>query len=302
MRASSMLTFAIALSTPLAAACVAAPDDTSALTIPLVQNGGDGNVYRLSASFELTAPDGTVTVLDGNVDAPSLTLALAPATYTVHLADGWTLSRSTDGTTFTPVTALLGSQNPQAVHIFPDSAASASFRFFVRDPQGSLSIGFGVVGSPQQIFGTLSFASAGGVLADYAGKAVDYSTYFDPAAQATEIAADGSKVRHYHAVGVATEFLHDPIGLFAGPLTQAGAGGTLDMTIRVRADGTQELNGASANVVGAAIAFGPATVAVPVDAAGFPVDAPFAVTTPFTVTGSPTSTGAGTATLTHELD
>src|SRR5262249_50764252 len=87
------------------------------LELPLLITASDGTIFRLSnATFELTAPDGTIQTIDGNVDQPSVTATLTPATYSVRLRPGWVLQRSTDGgVTFADVSAILGSQNPQVV-------------------------------------------------------------------------------------------------------------------------------------------------------------------------------------------
>jgi hypothetical protein len=285
-----------------ATGCMTEELASSSIDIPLVLTASDGAQYRLrDASFEIAAGDGTSQVIDGDVDQPSVVVDLNPGSYSVRLLVGWTLERTTDGTTFETVDAILGNQNPQVVRVFPDSAQQVTFRFYVRDGQGTLTVAFGVVPDPQQLFGTLSFTQATGLLANYAGKSVDYSIYFDPTQQQTEVAADGTLRRHYLATGIAVEFFNDPVGLFAGPLGALGPGGSLDMSIRVNADGTQALNGTVLNAVGNPISFGPAPISVGVDASGFPVDAAFNVVAPFTLTGSQ-STASGTTTLHHELD
>jgi len=285
----------------LAAGCVSDGEvEASSVEIPLVQTGSDGAVYRLSASFDIIAADGFVTTIDGNASDPSLSFLIAPGVYGIRLVDGWTLQRSLDGTTFEPVAASLGSQNPQSVHVFADTAQTVSFRFYVRSGDATLTVGFGVVPDPEQLFGTLSFATATGNLVGYVGKSVDYSIYFDPTQQGTETAADSTKLRHYAAREIAADFSADPVGLFTGPLGALADGGSLDMTIRVAADGSQVLGGTVLNSVGVPISFGPTPVSVPLDATGFPIDAEFSVVAPFTLT-SPTSTGAGTVTLHHDL-
>jgi hypothetical protein len=292
---------AIAASALLATACVA-EEPGSSIEIPLVQNASDGALYRLSnASFEVVGPDGTAQVVDGNVDAPSVTLELNPGRYTVRLVPGWTLERSLDGTTFEPLEAILGNQNPQTVRVFPDNAQQVVFRFYVRDAQGMLTIGFGVVPDPQQLLGTLSFTQATGLLANYAGKSVSYSIYFDPTQQSTDVAPDGTKRRHYAATQIAVEFFDDPVGLFTGPLGALGPGGSLDMSVRAASDGSQTVEGTVVNAAGNPLTFGPAAVSVGLDSNGFPNDAAFSVVAPFSLTGSQ-STASGTTTVNHFLD
>jgi hypothetical protein len=295
--------FALVCSLPLVTGCSPPKPNgaTSSVEIPLIQTGSDGAVYRLSAAvFEVTAPDNTVQQLDGNVDQPSLVLQLVPGNYSVHLLPGWTLQRSTDQTTFTPVEAILGSQNPQVIDVFPDNAQQVLFRFFVRDAKGGLTIQFGVVPNPQRLLGTLAFTDASGLLQQYAGKSVDYSIYFDPT-QTTTMVADGTRTRTYHADGIAVEYFNDPIGIFAGPIAQESEGGTLDFAIRVNPDNTQTLSGVAHDVTGAPLSFGPTAISVAVDANGFPVDAHFQVSAPFTLTG-PTSSGSGSVVVRHELN
>jgi len=306
MRHSSVVVSALAAvaALSLTTGCVEEqPVEGSSLEIPLVQTGADGTVFRLSqATFEIIFPDMTTQQVSGDVNQPSITIPLAPGHYGVRLVDGWTLERSTDGgMSFASVQAVMGNQNPQPVAIFPDTDQQVVFRFYVRDAGGSLSVTLGVVADPQQLLGTLSFAQATGALANYVGKTVDYSLYFDGSAQRTAI-ENGVPVRHYLATGVGAEFLNDPIGLFnPGPIGRAAVGGTLDMVVRANPDGTQEVIGTFYNVVGNPLSFGPAPVSVGLDAMGFPLDAAFAATAPFSLTG-PTSTAAGTTTIRHALN
>jgi len=298
---ASVLVLASSLS--LAAGCVSDDtDETASLQIPLVQPAADGGVFRLrDATFEVGAPDGTIQSFDGDVEAGSILVPLAPARYSVRLLAGWTLEHSTDGTTFTPVQAIIGNQNPQFIQIFPDTPSTVSFRFYVRDTQGQLTITFGVVAEPQQLFGIMSFEQATGVLAQYTGLSVGYANYFDPVAQTREVAADGSKQRRYFPAGIAAEFFNDPIGLFAGPIGAQGAGGSIVMVVRVKADGTQELTGTVTTFTGTPISFGPASVSVGLDTEGFPLDQDFATVAAFTLTG-PASSASGTATVHHSVN
>jgi hypothetical protein len=298
----TVLLFALASSIAAAGCAVDGADDGASLEIPLVQSGADGAVYRLrDASFEVTAPGGAVEVIDGDVDVASVSLPVTPGTYSIRLVAGWVLERSVDGTSFESLDAVLGAQNPQVVHVFPDVVQPVVFRFYVRDDLGALEIAFGVVPAPQKLFGTLSFVEATGVLGSYAGRSVDYVNYFDGAQQRLETEADGTRVRHYLATGIGTEFFNDPIGIFAGVVAPQAAGGTLDMKIRALPDGSQELVGAVITFTGNPTSFGPTPVVVGLDAAGFPLDAAFDVVGPFTLVG-PQSTAAGRTTLRHTVD
>jgi hypothetical protein len=85
-----------------------------------------------------------------------------------------------------------------------------------------------------------------------------------------------------------------------GPLGALAAGGTLEMTVKAKTDGTEELNGTVTNVVGIPLNFGPGPLSIALDTNGFPVDVAWATTAPFTLTG-PTATGGGTTTTHHVL-
>jgi hypothetical protein len=286
------------VSTLAIAASACAVDDaepTASIAIPLVQAVGD-DIYRLAnATFEVTGPDAAVQTIDGNVDAASVTIPVAPGGYTVRLLPGWTLEQLADDGTATTLEALLGNQNPQAVHVFPDTALEVAFRFFVRTSTGSLTISLGVVPAPHQFFGTLSFTQATGVLSPYAGVNLDYVVYFDGAQQ-----SGASGVRTYAATGIAVEFLRDPIGIFAGSIAGQAAGGRLDMTVTAQ-DGGAVLAGAVTTFTGIPLRFGPAPVAAPLDSDGTPFDVAFSTSGPFTLL-TPTSTASGTTSLIHTLD
>lgn len=287
------------VSTLAIAASACAVDDaepTASIAIPLVQSVGD-DIYRLrDASFEITGPDTTVQTLDGDVDAASVTLPVAPGPYTIRLLPGWTLEQLADDGSATPLEALLGNQNPQAVHVFPDTALEVAFRFYVRTSTGSLTVSLGVVPAPHQFFGTLTFTEATGVLGVYAGRSLDYVVYFDGGQQ-----RGAGGVRTYAATDIAVEFLRDPVGIFAGSIAGQAAGGRLDMTVSAQPDGGSVLQGAVTTFTGIPLRFGPAPVAAPLDADGTPFDVAFATSGPFTLL-TPTSTASGTTTLLHTLD
>jgi hypothetical protein len=294
----------LAMLAVVAAACVAPSDDHPAegrVSIPLTSTGDDGMIYRLAnATFELTGPGGT-QVVNGNADVPSVTVELPPGLTSVLLRPGWMLSRSNDGGgSFTPVSALLGSANPLTLRVLADTSTNLSFEFLVRNPNGMLTVRFGVTATPRQLAGGMTITAGTGDLVAYAGKRLDFSIYFSLGQLSRNVEVDGSKTLVYDAGAVATEFFNDAIGTLTGVVAPAMAGGFLEYQITAKADGTQEFRGtySGGGDPFPTIDFGPQllTFPLPLDANGFPVDQFFIDVIPFhlaysTISGDSTATG-----------
>ncbi|MEO7735035.1 MAG: hypothetical protein ABIY55_29035 [Kofleriaceae bacterium] len=298
---SSSLVLALAVLAPLAAGCAAspasAPDvETGTLELPLQQPGSDGALYHLAGSFEVVSPAGTQT-LDGTGAGASITITLPPGLVTVQLLDGWQLTRSVDGgLTFTPVSALLGSPNPNAARILANQPASIGFQFLVRATTGDLTIGFGVTPAPRELAGGVVVdndpANATGDYLPYAHARLDFAVFYDLAQVDSVVLPDGTKDRTFTAGAVGVEYFNDALGVLSGTVGPAMAGGFLAYHLAALPDGTQTITGEldGANSPFTVLTFGPHVlpVNVPLDADGFPTDAfvldsqlPFSMTTSF---------------------
>ncbi|MEZ4361902.1 MAG: hypothetical protein R3B48_17055 [Kofleriaceae bacterium] len=287
----------------LASACTSATEVEPAgqLAIPLTSTGGDGLLYRLSsATFEISGPSGLV-LLDASADVPSVAAELPPGLTTVLLRPGWSLTRSADGgATFEPVSALLGSANPATLRVLADTASTISFEFFVRNPNGMLTVRFGVDPAPRQLAGSVTITAGTGDLAGYAGKRLDFSIYYGLAQLTRILQPDGTKTLSYETGPVATEFYNDGLGVLENVVGPSMAGGFLQFQISAKPDGTQEFFG---QYFGASEPFpnldlGPQILDLPVslDASGFPNDEFFVNLVSFnlaylTATGGSTATG-----------
>lgn len=247
----------------------------SALTIPLTQQVA-GKIYHLAANFEITGPDGMVQRVDGTGNDPSVTVQVTPGINAIQLLDGWTLSRSTDGgATFTPVSAVLASENPVNLIIDASRVATWEFDFIVRDATTQLSITFGVVDTPRQISMLLFIDGGFGAFAPYTGTQLTLATYFQ-AFPFTSTEDDGTRDLQYFAGISAVEFFGDKLGLIA-PLGEQFAGGFLNFTIRNHPDGTQDFSGRDDAFSGKFphIQLGTGTAFLSTDANGFPLDTSF---------------------------
>jgi len=283
----------------LAAGCAAspAPDvETGTLQLPLQQPGSDGALYHLNGSFEVISPAGTQT-LDGTGAGAALTITLPPGLVTVQLLDGWTLTKSVDGgATFAPVSALLGSPNPNAARVLANQPAELSFQFLVRSTTGDLTIGFGVTPAPRELAGGVVVdndpANATGDYVPYARARLDFAVFYDLAQVDSVVLADGTKDRTFTAGAVAMEFYNDTLGVLSGTVGPAIAGGFLAYHLAALPDGTQTITGEidGADTPFTVLTFGPHVlpVNVPLDADGFPTDVflfdslvPFSMTTSF---------------------
>lgn len=290
------------------AGCAASHDETTdtvgetgTLAIPLIQTGNDGALYRLSAAFTITGPSGTQFV-DGSTNATSISLDVPPGLTTVELLDGWQLVRSTDGgTTFAPVSALLGSLNQQAVRILANHTAPLVFQFLVRNPDGELSIRFGVSDQPRELAGGWVVTSATDSLTAYAPNTRgDFAVYYGTAGTEKRVLPDGSKDFIINSDATATEFFNDAPGILTSTVAPALAGGYLEWHLIARPDGSQELSG---TLYGqrdpyAELSFGPHPFdfPLPLTPDGYVSDAYFAESVPFSllIDGAAPGTLAGT--------
>lgn len=315
----TLLSVALAMSSLAAAGCDSSAqlpsDDDGAvegsIAIPLVSTAPDGVIYRLSgATFEINSAHGQA-VLDGNIEQPSLTVELPPGLISVFMRPTWVLTRSTDGgNTFTQVSALLGSLNPQSYRVLADTASTISFDFLVRNPNGMLTVRFGVDSTPRQLAGGIRIVNnpaPTGRLAPYANHSFDFSTYFSLYAMQRRTEADGAKSLVYQSGATAAEFYNDPQGLFAGEIGASYTGGYIEYQLTAKTDGTQELSGTfyGSSYPFSELAIGPHTMrfAQPLDEQGFPIDAYFHEVVPYSLTlyDDEQSTAYGTLVLRNLL-
>jgi hypothetical protein len=278
MRIGSVVSSAFILAAAVvASACTEPPAAPAAaesgVVFPLLQQS-NGKVYRLSASFQITSPDGTVHVVDGTGDTPDVTEVLPPGVSKIELLDGWTLSRSTDGgATFAPVGAVMATVNPVNLVIAPNRLSTWTFQFIVRDPNSELHITFGVFDPGRQLTATIFVAQASADFAAYTGTHIQITSYF-VATPERRIEDDGTRDLVFSPGITALEFSSDPIGLLA-PLGKQFAGGFLQITARNHPDGTHDVfasyQGFSDQFPLVTFDSGPALV-LDIDQDGFPVD------------------------------
>jgi hypothetical protein len=255
---------------PLAQGCATDPagggppveGPTGELVIALTQPGPHGEIYHLAnAIFEIDHTEtGTTTFVDGSGFDAQATASLPPGVVNVTLLDGWSLEKSTDGgVTFQPVSALLGSPNPNALRILANQPAFVEFAFLIRQTNGTLAITLGIVASPRELAGGVVVDSASGDLAGYAlgtARTLDFGVFFKLFSLESVTLPDGTKQHVYTAFGqqgslgpaplpstaVAAEFYNDDIGTLS-KLAAGFTGGTLTYAVSVRPDGTIELSG-----------------------------------------------------------
>jgi hypothetical protein len=280
---SSVVRLALSLATcALAAAgCATASDsgtdgEVGTVVIPLQQGGADGALYHLSAQFQIDGPAGT-QIVDATGGDPSVTLILPPGLNAITVLDGWTLERSIDGgASFTPVSAVLGTQNPAAIRVLANFSDTLVFEFIVRQATGSVTISFGVTLHPRELAGGMIITAGTGDFAPYAGVRPDYAFYHDAGAERLTL-PDGTKRLQLTSGAFAAEFFNDPIGLLTGTIGPSYTGGFAQYHFDAKPDGTQEIAGEidSGNVPFPVMTFGPFTLVfnrLPLDADGFPTD------------------------------
>lgn len=259
----------LAIAAPLAQGCATAQsaDDhdgaTGQLVMPLLQPGTHGELFHLgNAIFDVTDVHGAVTTVDGSGNDTSVTLPLPPGLASVSLRDGWTLERSLDnGSTYQPVSALLGSVNPASLRVLANQPAIVQFSFLIRDTNGTLRVTMGVVPDPRELAGGVVIDTATGDLAPYAqpgNNRMDFAIFFQLAQLQSVTLADGTK-QHVYTAGIvsggvpgpnpptdtpiATEFYNDTLGLMAGPIARDLAAVFLTYTVAAKPDGSFELSG-----------------------------------------------------------
>lgn len=282
--------------------------NTGQLVLALTQPGPSGEIYHLNnATFEVTRPDdGSFVFVDGSGFNGPAVVNLPPGLANVTLFPGWTLERSVDGgLTFQPVSALLGSPNPNATRILANQPSFVEFEFLIRQTNGTLAITLGVDPNPRELAGGMIVATATDGLTGYlspTASTLDFAVYFKLFSFQTVALADGGKRRIYNAFGqqgslgptplpstaVAAEFFNDEVGALS-TLTTGIAGGQLSYSVTAKTDGTFELTGQLFGV-DSELDFGPNAIdaVLPtLDADGFPADVFFYDSTlPFTLSSS----------------
>jgi len=301
---AAAVVFALA---PLAAGCAANLEDPASgqLTLPLLQAGPDGALYRLgNATFDVTGSGGFLETVDGSGNQAAVAVALPPGLFSVALRDGWVLEKSSDaGATFQPVNALLGSPNPAGFRMLANQPVIIEFDFLVRDTAGTLEVKLGVVPKPRELAGGFVIDTATGNLAGYADPAnqrLDFAIYFQLASLVSVTLPDGTRQRVYTAgpQGVpgpnapdgsadATEFYNDNLGTLSGSIAADLEAAFLQYTVAARPDGTVSLSGTLQGLV-TTIDFGPSAIDVTIPTIGpdgFPRDEFFYDSgSPFTLT------------------
>jgi hypothetical protein len=271
---------AVSIAIALASGCASAPatqdPELGTVRIPLQQRGADGALYHLSAVFEIVGPGGT-QIVDATDFQPSVTLSLPPGITTIEVLDGWTLERSTDnGATFSPVSALLGTLNPFALRVLANFSDTVVFEFLVRNPNGQVTITFGVDLNPRELAGGIIANTGTGDYAPYTRARMDYAIYHTAFVERITL-PDGTKQLLFSSGAVAAEIFNDPTGLLRDTIAPAFAGGFLQYHIDAHPDGTQEITGEldGFNDPFPVLTFGPHVFqfnALPLDADGFPLD------------------------------
>jgi hypothetical protein len=266
---------------------------TGQLVFSLQQSGPHGELYRLTnAEFEINDATGGLSFVDGSGTAPSVAASVPPGIATIALLDGWSLLKSTDGgVSFQPVSALLGTLNPQTQRVLVNTPIIVSYDFIIRDANGTVLITLGVTAAPRELTGGILVQSATDGLADYAvgqNRSFDFAFYFGLGSLQSVTLPDGTK-QHVYSAGqltniaspipsintpLAAEFFNDRIGTLAGPIAADLTGGFLSYAVSAKPDGTMELSGEydGQNTV---ISFGPSPIdlAIPtIGPDGFPTD------------------------------
>lgn len=301
----------LAAALPLAQGCATDPAMTSGgptgeLVIALTQPGPHGEVYHLAnAVFEIVrSDDGATTFVDGSGFDAQATVSLPAGVVNITLLEGWSLEKSTDGgVTYQPVSALLGSPNPNGVRILANQPAFIEFAFLIRQTNGTLAITLGVVAEPRQLAGGVLVQSADGDLAGYAlgtAHTLDFGVFYKLFSLESVTLPDGTKQHVYTAFGqqgslgpvplpstaVAAEFYNDELGTLSN-LAPGFTGGELTYAVSARPDGTIELSGSLFGTT-AGIEFGPNAIDAILPAIGpdgFPRDEFFYDSVlPFTLT------------------
>jgi hypothetical protein len=318
---SSIAAAVLAISMTLATGCAtdAGSPETGQLVLPLTQLGSHGELYHLAnATFDITGASGLTTV-DGGGNQSQVTATLPPGLFWITLRDGWRLEKSIDGgATYAPVSALLGTPNPNAFRVLANQPIIVDFDFLIRNINGTLMIRLGVVTQPRELAGGMVISQATDGLASYAApenRALDFAIYYTLATFESETLPDGTKQHNYLAgtIGVlgpkapletplAAEFYNDRLGLLAGSVAPDLTAGFLQYTVAAKPDGTTALSGFIAGGF-TEIDFQPSpidTLTMPtIGADGFPNDEFFYDSgVPFTLTSS-LGTMSGTLRMRH---
>lgn len=292
---SKSILLSLVATAAFATGCATAQDapETGDLIVSLTQPGPHGEIYHLAnATFDIVSIDnGATTTVDGSGFDAQLNVSVAPGLVNVSLRDGWSLEKSVDGgVTFQPVSALLGSPNPNIVRVLANQLVFMEFAFVIRTSNGTLGITLGVVTNPRELGGGILIQTATDGLAAYltSDRSFDFGLFFNLFSLESVTLEDGTKQHVYTAFGqqgsfgpvplptaaLASEFYNDALGIYSGPIARELTGGFLTYTVAAHPDGTIDLTG---QLLGGAtdIEFGPSPIDVVIPTIGpdgFPTD------------------------------
>jgi hypothetical protein len=273
--------------------------DSGVVQLAVIHPNPDGSSYVLAdATFEITSGLGTETYSANTTDP--LLVTLPPGRASVRLLDGWRLEKYGRGENVPEVLpAVLGTINPVELRVLAGVTAQVEYGFIVRTGTGDISIDFGVVTDPRQLAGGVRITGATGDFAPYLTDAttsrLDFAFAYGLSRLESVTLPDGTKdhvytagSQQYRETPLVAEFHNDAIGVLAGEVAPALAGGLLEYHLAARPDGTVELSGSLSSWTGDVVLdIAPHALRgqLAIGADGFPADAFFHDdSVPFTLT------------------
>src|SRR5204862_6599823 len=130
---SMRLAVTLAVGATLAVGCGAEPtqatsgDATGELLVALTATAGTSTYALTNATFVITGPSSTFSIVVGDPAAGDIVLSLPVGRYTVTLSEGWQIGRQDSAIDLVPVHAILQSANPITVSVFSGKTTVTTF-------------------------------------------------------------------------------------------------------------------------------------------------------------------------------
>lgn len=260
---------------------------TGRVEVPLTRVADDGTIYRLQGVRLALSGSGGARIVEADDGAATLSFEAEAGVLSAKLLDGWSLEQSGDGgATFSAVGAVLASLNPMVLAISPNSYATLSFEFLLRNPSGTVDVRFFVEQVSGQINALVFPREATGRLAPYRFSQLGMALYYKGSSYHLPSPDGPALVTWSWTTGL--EIYDDRLGLLSEELAPRMSGYALHFEVAAREDGTQLLSGDFTNnhqPDDPALSFSGSELwqPLPLNETGYPVPGPLLGQVPFSI-------------------
>lgn len=215
---------------------------TARVQVPLTRVADDGTIYRLKGVRLALSGSGGARIVEADDGAATFSFEAEAGVLSAKLLDGWSLEKSGDGgATFSAVGAVLASLNPMVLAISPNSYATLTFEFLLRNPNGTVDVLFLAERVSGQLNALVFPQEATGRLAPYRFSQLGMALYYKGSSFHLPSPDGPALVTWSWTTGL--EIYDDRLGLLSEELAPRMSGYALHFEVAARQDGTQLVSG-----------------------------------------------------------